>query len=380
MRFASFNILRYYLLPVVLLAGLAACRKDPDALPGDDTNVGADSLRNGFYLLNEGNMGMNLSTLDYYNSGTGIYSSNIYSTINPGATKELGDVGNDLQIYGGKLYAVIAMSDKVEVMDAHTAKRIGQINVPSCRYITFHKGKAYVSSYATVAGGTPGVSGYVAEVDTTTLQVIRTVAVGRQPEEMAITGDKMYVANSGGYSQGHFERTVSVINMNTFTETKRIDVALNLHHVKADQYGDIYVTSRGDYYDVHSKLYVIDTQKDILKDSLDKPVSDIWISGDSAYIYGVEWSYVTNKNTVSYGVIDIKNERVLADMFITDGTEKQITTPSGVAVDPTTKEIYVTDAKDNLLPGTLYCFSPAGKKKWSVTAGNIPGHFAFVRR
>jgi YVTN family beta-propeller protein len=380
MQFASFNILRHYLLPVVLLAGLAACRKDAEVTPGDNTDVGADSLRNGFYLLNEGNMGMNLSTLDYYNSGTGIYSSNIYSTINPGATKELGDVGNDLKIYGGKLYAVIAMSDKVDVMDVHTAKRIGQINVPSCRYITFYKDKAYVSSYATVAGGTPGVNGYVAEVDTATLQVIRTVAVGRQPEEMAVTGDKMYVANSGGYSQGHFERTVSVVNLNTFSETKRIDVALNLHHVKADQYGDIYVTSRGNYYDVHSKLYVIDSQKDIVKDSLPTAVSDLWISGDSAFIYGVEWSYVTNKNTVTYSVVDIKNERVLADMFITDGTEKQITTPSGVAVDPTTKEIYVTDAKDNLLPGTLYCFSPAGKKKWSVTAGNIPGHFAFVRR
>lgn len=380
MRFASYHIHRGYLLVALsLIIGLAACRKGKDVTPGDETQVGADSLRNGFYLLNEGNMGMNLATLDYYNSATGIYSSNIYSRINPGATKELGDVGNDLQIYGGKLYAVIALSDKVEVMDLHSAKRIGQINVPSCRYITFYKGKAYVSSYGTAAGGTSGVNGYVAEVDTATLQVIRTVGVGRQPEEMAIAGDKMYVANSGGYSPGNFERTVSVIDMNTFTEKKRIDVAVNLHHVKADKYGDIYVTSRGDYYYVHSKLYVIDSQQDIVKDSLATAVSDIWISGDSAYVYGVEWSYQTNKNTVSYGIIDIKNESILADMFITDGTEGQIKTPSGIAVDPTTKEIYVTDGKDNLLPGTLYCFSPAGKKKWSVTTGDIPGHFAFVR-
>lgn len=381
MRFAFFYIHRYYplLLIMAILTVLTACRKGKDVSPGDETPVGADSLRNGFYLLNEGNMGMNLATLDYYSSSTGIYSSNIYSRVNPGATKELGDVGNDLQIYGGKLYAVIAMSDKVEVMDVHSAKRIGQINVPSCRYITFYKGKAYVSSYATAAGGTSGVNGYVAEVDTATLQVIRTTAVGRQPEEMAIAGDKMYVANSGGYSPANFERTLSVIDMNTFREVKRIDVAVNLHRVKADKYGDVYVTSRGDYYDVHSKLYVVDTQRDIVKDSLATAATDIWISGDSAYIYGVEWSYVNNKNTVSYGIVDIKNERILADMFITDGTAAQITTPSGIAVDPTSKEIYVTDAKDNLLPGTLYCFSPAGKKKWSVTTGDIPGHFAFVR-
>lgn len=370
---------RYTWAIFLLMATLSACRKGPSIVPGDETQVGADSLRNGFYLLNEGNMGMNLATLDYYNNATGIYTSNIYNTINPGTAKELGDVGNDLQRYGGKLYAVVSLSDKVEVMDIHTAKRIGQISIPTCRYITFYKGKAYVSSYATTIGGSIGVNGYVAEVDTATFEVLRTVAVGRQPEEMAIVGDKMYVANSGGYSPGNFERTVSVIDMNTFIETKRIDVAENLHHVKTDQYGDVYVTSRGDYYGLHSKLYLLDSRDDVLKDSLPTAASDIWISGDSAYVYGVEWSYITNKNTVSYRIIDIKNERILSDAFITDGTDTQIRTPGGIAVDPSTKEIYITDAKDNLLPGTLYCFSPAGKKKWSVTAGNIPAHFVFLQ-
>lgn len=369
------------LLLLATIVGLSACRKGNGIIPGEETQVGEpDTLRNGFYLLNEGNMGMNLSTLDYYDRSTGVYKSNIYSQINPGATKELGDVGNDIGIYGSKLYAVINMSDKVDVLDTHSAKRIGQISIRNCRYITFYKGKAYVSSYAATIGDASAGAGYIAEVDTATLQVLRTVTVGRQPEEMAIVGDKLYIANSGGYSPPRYERTVSVVDMNTFKEIKRIDVAINLHRVKADKYGDVYVTSRGDYYNIHSKLYVIDTQKDIVKDSFNLAASNLAIAGDSAYVYSAEWSYITNKNTVSYAIINVKDETKVTDNFITDGIDKEIRTPYGIAIDPENGDIYVTDAKNYLLPGTLYCFSKAGKKRWSVTAGNIPAHFAFIPR
>ena len=75
------------------------------------------------------------------------YVRNIYAERNPEVVKELGDVGNDIQIYGNKLYAVINCSHKVEVMDVRTCKRIGQVDIPNCRYIRFAKGKAYVSAY-----------------------------------------------------------------------------------------------------------------------------------------------------------------------------------------------------------------------------------------
>ncbi len=78
----------------------------------------------GFYLLNEGNMGNNKSTLDYFDYKEGTYYKNIYAERNPTVVKELGDVGNDLLIYGEKMYAVINCSHKVEVMNANDATRI----------------------------------------------------------------------------------------------------------------------------------------------------------------------------------------------------------------------------------------------------------------
>ena len=62
-------------------------------------------------------MGSNKARLDYMNLATGTYYANWYGSQNPTQMKELGDVGNDIQQYGGKLYAVINCSHKVEVMD-----------------------------------------------------------------------------------------------------------------------------------------------------------------------------------------------------------------------------------------------------------------------
>ena len=201
--------------------------------------------------------------------------------------------------------------------------------------------------------------------------------VGRQPEEMAIIGSKLYIANSGGYSPPNYESTLSVIDLPTFKETKRIEVAINLDRVKADRYGDLYVTSRGDYYTIPSKLFVIDTHTDKIKKVFDIAASNLTIDDDIAYIYSTEWSYIQGINAISYNMINVKDETLLSTRFITDGTEKNIKIPYGIAVNPQNKDVYITDAKDYVTPGRLHCYNAAGKLKWTVTTGDIPAHIAF---
>lgn len=365
----------------------ASCREDITVFPSVDTKV--DSVQTqidyaGFYLLNEGNMGSNKSTLDYYNFGTGIYKKNIYAEINPTVPKELGDVGNDLQIYGSKLYAVINCSNKIEVMDAQTAKRIGQIDIPNCRYIRFSGKYAYVTSYAGPVEINPNYTqkGYVAKVDTATLQIVSTCIVGYQPDELEIVNGKIYVANSGGYmgasSTSNYERTVSVIDLNSFTEEKRIDVDYNLFRIKADTRGNLWVTSRGDYKGHPSHLFFLDRAKQQVTDTVPIAVSEFCIVGDSLYAYSVEWSYITYSNEITYAIVNTKTHEIVSRNFITDGTDKQIEIPYGIMVNPNTKDIYVTDAGDYVSPGMLYCFDKSGKKKWSVQTGDIPAHFALL--
>src|ERR1700744_366592 len=375
------NIKIFLAAAFLLLAG--ACRKEQTPFVGGTTTLpnlkpDPNSVVKGMYVLNEGNMNMNKASLDYLDFRTGLYHSNIYNSANPTIVKSLGDVGNDIAVYGAKVYVVVNNSKLVEVLNAKTAKHIATISILNCRNFTCYENKAYVSAYLVKVGDPNYPNGAVYEIDTTSLTITRNVTVGRQPEEMAIVGEKLYVANSGGYSPPNYENTLSVIDLNSFTEIKRIVVAINLEKVKADQYGDLYVTSRGDYYTIPPDLYVIDTKTDQVKKDFKLPVSNLWIDGDMAYMYSVAFSYETGKNTISYSMINVKDETVLDKQFITDGTDKQITVPYGIAVNPVTKEVYVADAKNYVISGSLSGGVTNCKKEWSITAGDIPGHFAFI--
>jgi DNA-binding beta-propeller fold protein YncE len=371
------------IMSILILALIASSCRDDDEIfvpEIEQPSVPGDSSIRGFYLLNEGNMGSNKATLDYFDYATGEYYRNIFGAANPSVPKEMGDVGNDLKIYGSKLYAVINCSNKIDVMDKWTAKKIGQINVPNCRYIRFHEGYAYVTSYAGPVQINPNYEqrGYVAKIDTATFQEVARCLVGFQPDELEIVNDKIYVANSGGYMFPNYENTVSVIDIESFSETKRIEVAINLHHLCADRHGNLWVSSRGDYYDIPSRLYYVNTQTDRLAGSLDIAVSNFRLSGDSLYLYSVEWSYISMSNEVTYGIVDVIKKELVTANFITDGTEKEIKVPYGITIHPVTGDIYVTDARNYVSPGTLYCFDKEGKQKWNVRTGDIPAHFAFL--
>ena len=366
-------------LLLVIFFGIYSCQTDDPATEDDTQNPGGQTPTavTGFYLLNEGNMSMNKASLDFMDYKTGDYKRNVFSKANPKLVGGLGDVGSAMGIYGSKLYIVINASNKVEVLDAKTGVRIKKIDIDNGRYITFYKGKVYLSSYQGSIGDSSAPNGIVAEIDTTSLNITRRVEVGRQPEELVAYNDKIYVANSGGYSPPNYESTISVIDINSFTETKRIEVAVNLHRLKIDSEGDLYVTSRGDYYDIPSKLFVVDTKTEAVKKSFDVGVSNFTIHKDIAYMYNSEFSYVTGDYTMSYLMLDTKTETFIDKTFISEKYKDVIKMPYGIAVNPETDEVLITDAKDYVTPGNLYCFTPDGAFKWSVETGDIPAHITF---
>ncbi|MFA8434815.1 MAG: YncE family protein [Marinifilaceae bacterium] len=364
---------------------LISCRKDEEIISPTETDITAPESAGpikGFFLLNEGNMGSNKATLDYFDYESGVYTKNIYADRNPGVVKELGDVGNDIQIYGNKLYAIINCSHFVEVMDVRTVKHIKAVSIPNCRYLVFNDKYAYISSYAGPVKIDPNARlGYVAKMDTTSLEVLDTCVVGYQPEEMVISGNKLYVANSGGYRVPNYDNTVSVIDLNSFKEIKKIEVGINLHRMELDKYGNIWVSSRGDYYNVPSKTFVIDSKTDQVTDEFKLlPNSNMTLCGDSLYIYSTEWSYLTNSNTITYAIMNVKTKRVVTRSFIKDGTDRKIKIPYGLGVNPENGEFFVTDAKDYVTPGTLHCFNRDGTRKWSVITGDIPAHIVFTHQ
>jgi hypothetical protein len=243
---------------------LTSCRGDEIVFPAEyevlpmesrELSSFAPNEPIGMYLLNEGNMGSNKATIDYVDFCNGTYIRSIYGERNPNVVKELGDVGNDIQIYGNRLYAVINCSHKVEIMDAHTCRRIGQVDIPNCRYINFHNGKAYVSSYVGPVSIDPNAQlGAVFEIDTATLQITRKVTVGYQPEELIIHNEHIYVVNSGGYRAPDYDSTMSVISLKDFRQVQKIPVCINPHRLRKDQYNQLWITSRGDHKGIQPEL------------------------------------------------------------------------------------------------------------------------------
>lgn len=360
---------------------LFSCRTDDHVVPSEtkEVSTGEDTPIKGFYLLNEGNMGSNKCTLDYFDYATGTYRKNIYGEINPNVVKELGDVGNHIMIYGSKMYVVVNVSNKIEVLEAKTAKRIKTIPLQNCRYLTFKGNKVYASSYAGPVELNPNSPpGKVVEIDTTSLNIERQVVVGYQPEEIEVMGNQLFVANSGGYRFPNYDKTVSVIDLNSFTQTKKIDVAINLHRIKKDNYGDLYVSSRGDYYNIPSSLFLVDAATGTVKKDFHVAVSGMTIVNDKLYYYGNEFNYNTHTYVKTFGIIDVKTEQIISNKIIDQQYVDEIKAPYGIAVNPYTEDVYLADAKNYVTTGYVYCFDKTGKFKWKTEGGNIPAHFAFL--
>ncbi len=351
-------------LPLILLVN--ACKKDEVTTP-----VTPSVATTGVYVLSEGTFNGNNTRLGYYDFGTGTITGDIYKAANG---TDLGDTGNDMIVYGTKIYIVMNVTSNVTVVEATTAKKLktidfknGTINKQP-RFATAANGKVYVSAY----------DGTVSVIDTTTLAITKTIPVGSNPEGVVISGKYLYVANSGGLNFGvPYDSTVSVIDLSTESEIKKIKVGLNSVNVAASSTGDIYVTNYGDYVGVKPQIYVIDGKTNTLKTKLDTSLqyTHIRIYGDVAHLYN-------NYGGTPGGckVFDTKTNTVTRNQFVTDGTV--ITNAYGINADDTNGDVYITDSKDFSTSGQVFCFDKTGKKKFSFSTapGINPNTVAFLRK
>lgn len=388
MKVLRFFIRRFELGCCMFLTAVfaASCGDDTQGTPSGITGItvsqpaGACEVK-GLFVLNEGQMNTNKSSLDYFDYGSGKFYNKLFSKINPDVTLGLGDTGNDLKLYDGRLYAVMNGSGLIEVMDARTLRHVGYVSLPGCRCISFSGTKAYVSSYSgEMDVETKLMKGTLAEIDLSTLKVTRTCAVGYQPEGVAVRNGKVYVANSCAYGPDYetfYDRTVSVVDAASMTPAGNIDVAINLGTVQLGGDGRLYTISRGNYYDVKSDVYVVDTDGGVSLGALGVRASSLCMVGDSLYIVANEYSATNNTYERSFIIYDTRLGRVVSDRFITDGTDSRIVAPYGVAVNPENGDVFIPDAGDYVNPGTLYCYSRDGKLRWTAVTGNIPGHMAF---
>jgi len=306
------------------------------------------------FVLSEGLFNQNNSRLCCFNFGERIIEPDYFTSINK---RGLGDTANDMKRYGNKLWIVVNISSNVEVMDLSSGKSVQQIPLfndmgiaRQPRQITFSAGKAYVCSF----------DGTVARIDTTTLQIEKVISCGRNPDGITAANGKLYASNSGGLDPG-FANTVSVIDISSFSEVKRITVGINPSRIEADTRGDVYVVSRGNNANIKARWQRINSQTDELVQTFDNiPAVNFTIRNDTAYLYNYDF---TNQN-YSVQTFDCKTEQLISDQFITDQTTLKC--PFGIYAHPTNGNIYITDAQTYTVKGDVLCFTRKGKLLYKV--------------
>ena len=254
---------------------IVACNKE-NKEKEENQELASITFKNGFLLLNEGLFQQNNASLSWVDLTNNEVTPDFFLKMND---RLLGDTGNDIKRYYGKIYIVVNASSTIEVLNAKTLKSIAQLKLNNNgqgqqpRAIACWKNKVYVTSY----------DGYVNVIDTTTLTLSTRIKVGPNPEGLTIANNMLYVANSGGLNFPEVDSTVFEIDLNNNTIVDTFTVGNNPGAVIADDNGNIYVVKRGDYGADPSELVYINTASKEIS-NLHIPASTLAKSGELLYI------------------------------------------------------------------------------------------------
>lgn len=342
---------------VVLISFLVSCKKEKPTVVDAPVH-----LVNGMLVLNEGLFQLNNSSLNWINSTNGEVNSEFFTQK---TGRLLGDTGNDMKRYGNKIYIVVNVSSTIEILDATTGSFIYHLpmlhdNQPKQpRNIEFANGKAFVTCF----------DGFVDVIDTTSFEILQRIPVGLNPEDIIRSGNQLYVSNSGGLNGPHMDSTVSIINLNTLTETNRIVVGKNPGQLAVDQQGEVYVIARGNYSTIPSRLKRIDFN--LTTHSFDDfEATGITTYGSKLLVINANLNTSTNQ----IGLFDANSESLITMNYLplTD-----IHTVYGVFVHPTKNTIFVLDGNGFTTTGFVHEFSSSNKVTRKYPVGLNPNSILF---
>jgi hypothetical protein len=346
----------FYLIALGAAAIVSSCGKDDT--PADETLVSSEYI----YVLNSGSMNGNNASLSRYDLKENTVTKDAFEVQNG---RRLGDTGQDIILYGQKIYIAVTGESTVEVtdLDANTIKQIRTEGAP--RYLAVHEGKVYVSYQ----------NGYVARIDTSDLEVEARIQVGRNPEQLTVANGQLYVANSGGLdynTEAGYDRTVSVVDLATFTETKKIEVVINPTEIESDQSGNVYVISKGNYGDIPNTLQRINPSTGAVSVPEGLEGTCFTVAGNTLYSIYSQWG----ATVIYYYAYDAVNNRVLSNNFIGD---TEISNPYQLNYDAAYERLFILTS-DYRNDGDVYVFDRNLSFVRSFEAGLNPMKAVYVKK
>lgn len=348
----------YFLLFLLItLSFLASCEKSEQDIR---------NYTNGIFIANEGAFGSSNSSISWYNPDEMLVINNIFEDSNG---RPVGDVLQSFGIAGAYGFIVVNNSQKVEIVnlrDFSTKGVIGGLSYP--RFFVANEKHGFISN--------GNMEGTVIVIDLIEFEKIAEIPVGYGPEQMAIVGDFLYVANSGGWS---YDKTVSVIDVNTRQVIKTIEVGDIPFALQKDNQGNLWVLSRGkvvydfDTWEISeetdSRLIKINTvNNEVISNMVIGATGDFsWptslsVSGDGSTLFFNESGGI---HSVNASASTVSTAPVMTGSF------------QSFAVNPLTNEFFCLKIPNYTSPGSLEIYSEAGVFSGDFTVGIAPNMVVF---
>ena len=340
---------------------------------GDDSNGNVPTeipVTKGVFIINNGNASQDIDgSLTYINYATMTPSAqqNVYQMVNG---ESLGGTPNDVVVYGQKVYIAGFDENTIFVLDVRNSKELKKVSTTDLlgegegkgpRRIAAFDGKVYFTTYG------DGDKGSVAAIDTTNFALQKKYQVGSYPEGLAFGIDDMntvtlYVANSdwgmGNGSISKIDLASGNVTNTTYEKVKNpqeIAVAGDL----------LYVLDKG-HYDEDMKQLDAGVYK-ISSNNVSLAVPNATgMAAAGFYIYTFN-DPSGGAEGPSYSVYDIRSNSI-AKLTLTGDSSHPIVSPAAIAVDSNTGNIFIaslqkdpeTGSPSEVMPGFVNVYQGFG--------------------
>lgn len=354
---------------LILSIALTSCMKDEEYWEQFRPEI--IESPEGVFIINEGNLGYNNASLSYYDIESQTVYKNVFRETN---SAFLGDVAQSMQIRDSLAYVVINNSGKILVIDKNTFQLRGKITgLESPRYIHFlSDSKAYVSDlYGRV----------IHIVNPQSMQKTGEIDLGDPSSPIPQhNADRMLQYGTRFFTTcWNFDDMLLVVDTETDMPVDSLKVPLQPNSMVLDKEEKLWVLCDGGYagnalgHEKPALLRIDPVSMEVMKTfrfELEESPTELTANNAGDTLYFIKRHIY--RHAISSGSVP--------EIFIESPYQGGIDGGFyGLAVDPATSEVYVSDAIDMVQPGVVYRFNPAGMPIDTVKAGIIPGAFCFKR-
>ena len=358
------------LLLAFVAALLFSCKPDPTPTPVDPNDTVQPVNLKGVFVLNEGNYQFSNASLSFYDPEADSVANNLFYKAN---NAPIGDVAESMALVDGKLYIVVNNSNYIYKVDANTIEcdltqpfKLGDFYSPREMYFVAPD-KAYVTDII-------GTGLWI--INPQDMTHAGSIEMGKTTEKMVAVGNELYVSNWSYYyvnANSHFSyNTVQVVDMNNDVKVAEIEVGKEPNSMAVDKNGHVWVLCEGRSWDVgygeNPSLWEINP---LLKTAEKRYEFDGTASTLRANRAGDQFFLIWDNMVRRFDLATM----ALSESF---GIAAE---PGGLfynmAVDPETGDLYVTDAKNYMMNGTVYRYNEDGVLLSSFEAGVIPSAMLF---